>query len=217
MYNQFRVVAALAVAALGIFGYSVAAAASHSAPHQAGAPARAHASRAASASSATCTSARLGAAFEGGSEPGTGNSALGFILLWDKSGAACTLTAPIKVAGLNRAGHRVTQVVRFTVGAKTMKLSAHGAGPNRRGQIRKGEVFAQMLLIAAGPHPHGGPGCSGHLVAPATWRIELRTGGSALIAANRSPRRGPALNAHGGLTTCRGHLGGQNPILIERS
>jgi hypothetical protein len=209
MNIQLRALAALATAALGIFGYSVGAAASHGRT--------ATATGATGASHAACTSARLGVAFEGGSEPGTGNSALGFILLWNKSGKPCTLTAPIRVRGISHAGHRVTQVVKFTIGVKTMKLSPHGTGPSKRGQMRKGEVFAQMLLIAAGPHPHSLPACPRHLVTPASWRVELATSGKALITANRSRRRGPALNGQGGITTCRGRVGGQNPILIERS
>ncbi len=204
MFGKFRYLAAAVVVALGVLGYSVAALASHGRSAAPGSAAR------------SCATRQLGIAFQGSKEPGTNNSALGQLLLWNKSARACALTEPIKVAGLNRAGHRVTNTVSFTIGAKAPKLSPQGTRPGKQGHFRKGEVVAQILLIAAGPRPGDGPSCSRHLVDPATWRLELASG-RPLTVANRSSSRGSALNGEGGLTTCRGHLAGQSPILIGRS
>jgi hypothetical protein len=209
MPSKFRFLAVAVVVFLGVLSYSVAALASHGRASD-------HAITAGHRAGRACTTGQLGMAFRGVSEPGTDNSALGQVVLWNKSARACALTEPIKVAGLNRAGHRDTNTVSFTIGVKAPKLSPHGTGPSKRGHFPKREVVAQILLIAAGPRPGDAPSCSKHLVDPATWRLELPSG-KPMTVANKSASRGPALNGKGGLTTCRGQLGGQSPITIGRT
>jgi hypothetical protein len=72
-----------------------------------------------------------------------------------------------------------------------------------------------MLLMATGTHPNDpGLACHGHHTDPAAWRITLGTGGS-ITTPNSSAASGPALTRHGGLTTCRGEVYGQSPMLIS--
>ena len=169
----------------------------------------------ASAPAPRCTAADLGAAFLGTSQPGTGGTALGLVLLWDNSAGSCRLGGPVTVAGVDRAGKRVTMSVGFSLPARppVPLLSANGSGPDSNGRFPAGEASASLLLTAAGAHPASGAPCTGHQVRPAAWRITVGKG--SLTAPNSSNASGPALTASGGLVTCRGRLGGQSPLSVS--
>jgi hypothetical protein len=171
----------------------------------------------ASAPAARCAAADLDAAFLGVSQPGTGGTALGLVLLWDKSAAACRLGGPVTVTGLDGSGKRVTMSVGFGLPARPALplLSANGAGPDSSGRFPAGEASASLLLMAAGAHPAPGAPCTGHQVNPAVWRIGIGEG--SLTAPNASKASGPALTVDGGLVTCRGRLGGQSPLSVSRA
>ena len=162
-----------------------------------------------------CTAADLGAAFVGTSQPGTSNTALGLVLLWDESARTCRLAGPVTVSGLDRSGKRVTMSARFSLPAQPGPvLSANGAGPDSNGRFPADEASASLLLTAAGAHPASAP-CRGHQVKPAAWRIDIGPG--SLTARNASQVSGPALTADGGLVTCRGRLGGQSQLSVSRA
>ncbi|HEY3033992.1 MAG TPA: hypothetical protein VGJ54_04960 [Streptosporangiaceae bacterium] len=209
MKNQARAVTAMAVVAFGAVGCSAAI--------PVGGP-RGQLSHLRTsppaAMSADCRPDQLGAALEGSGQPGTAGMALANVNIWDKAATACTLAAPVTVTGLNQAGRPVTSSVRFLIAPGSPQLSPDGAGPDKLGRMPAREVSASMLLIAAGAHPNGpGLSCPAQHIDPATWRITLASGGS-ITTPNASPATGPALTRDGGLTTCRGRLGGQSPILI---
>lgn len=169
------------------------------------------------ASAAGCAAGQLGAALERSSEPGTGETALASVYIWDKSATACALRGPVTVAGLDTAGRRVTRRVGFTIAPGSPALSPGGTGPGKNGRMPDGEVAASLLLIAAGTHPgRARPPCSGREVDPAAFRIMLASGG-AIIMPNAGATHGPTLTRDGGLVVCRGNLVGQSPILIARS
>ena len=169
---------------------------------------------AASGRTAACTASELGVAFAGASQPGTGGTALAFVRLWDKSPQACLLSGPVTVVGLGRHGRPVTTPARFSVPPGS-RLSADGTGPSRRGLTPGGEASASMLLIGTGTGRHGSTSsCPGHRVDPPSWRVDAA--GGALTVRNESHVAGPALTADGGLTTCRGRLGGQSPLSVSR-
>lgn len=163
---------------------------------------------------AACTAGQLGAALEGSSQPGTGGTALALLYLWDKSATACRIGGPVTIAGLSRAGRPVTTSVRFQLPARRAPLSPDGTGPDTLGRMPAREVVASLLLIAAGAHPDDpAVACAGHRVDPAALRITLATGGS-ITMRNAAASPGPELTRDGGLTTCRGSLAGQSPMLI---
>ncbi len=164
-----------------------------------------------------CIPGWLGAALEGSSEPGTAGMALAVVYVWNKAAKPCVLVGPVTVAGLNLAGHQVTIAVHFSMPPRASPLSPDASGPGKRDRVPAREVVVSMLLIAAGTHPNDpGLACPGHHIDPATWRIALGSGGSITIP-NSSAASGPALTRAGGLTTCRGKVYDQSPILIARA
>jgi hypothetical protein len=207
MRNKACVVAAAVMVTLGVIGCSTAA------PKPKRPTTRASASPGATAI-ADCTSGLLGAAFEGGNQPGAGQ-ALGFVFLWDTLASACALGSPVTITGLSRAGRQVTPAVRFTLPPFTSaRLTPDGTKPDKQGRIPAREAAATMTLIATGIQPDAGSYCPG-LIDPATWRITLASGGS-LTTANVSAVTGPLLTSDGGLSICPGALNGQSPIQFEQ-
>jgi hypothetical protein len=167
-----------------------------------------------------CRPRQLGFAYVG-SEAGAGND-FGSIVVWDKSGTACALTGPVRVTGLDRAGHRVTE--RQSLGVSgTLVLVAHGTGPlwsDRRGTYYRRHDTVAVIALAAEyrDDPAGSDGlCTGHQVEAATWRVTLASGAVRLVA--NSYQHGPdvrTLPANHGLLTCRGELDRASPITIVR-
>lgn len=142
--------------------------------------------------------------------------ALAIVYVWNTSARTCGLAGPVMISGLSQAGRQVTNSVRFTLPQRSAQLSPDGIGPSKDRRIPDHEVAATMLLIAAGVHPNDpSMACPGHHVDPASWRITVASGGS-ITTPNSSGSSGPALNGAGGLTTCRGNLAGQSPLLLEQ-
>src|SRR5690349_18826468 len=65
-----------------------------------------------------CKPGQLAATYLGG-QPATGND-FGSLLIMDRSGRSCSLPGSLRVAGLNRAGRRVTTVVRIRFAGSTV-------------------------------------------------------------------------------------------------
>jgi hypothetical protein len=163
---------------------------------------------------AACTAGQLGAVLEGSSQPGTGGTALAIVYLWDRSASACRLAGPVTIVGLSRAGRPVTTSARFQLPARRAPLSPDGTGPGTLGRMPAREVVASLLLIGTGAHSSDPAlACAGHRVDPAVLRITLASGGSITLP-NATAVPGPELTRDGGLTTCRGSLQGQSPMLI---
>ena len=161
---------------------------------------------------ALCVAAQLGAAFTGSAQPGTSNTALAIITIWDASPKACMLPGRLTVTGVDSSGHPRTAAVRFGV-APGPALTPRGAGPDSDGELRAGEVSVALLLIAAGTRFGGSVrACRGHHADPAEFWVTLASGWS-VSTRNASSSRGPALTRDGGLLTCRGQLGGQSPVV----
>ena len=163
---------------------------------------------------ADCTASGLAGALEGSPEPGTAGMALAGVYVWNTTARPCSLVGPVTVTGLDQAGRQVTLTVHFAMPVIRFPLSPDARGPGKKGRIPGREVVASMLLIAAGTHPNDpGLACPGHQINPATWRIALGSRGS-ITTPNSSAASGPALTRDGGLTTCRGKVYGQSPMLI---
>jgi len=207
---SLRIVAGLGAAALLSAGCADAGATLAAAGH----------GRPAGAGSEACRARQLGFAYVG-SAAGAGND-FGSIVVWDKSGTACALPGPVRVTGLDRAGHLVTDRQKLGVSGADV-LAAHGTGPlwsARRGTYyRPDDTVAVIVLAAEYRDDPAGPGglCTGHQVEAAAWRVTLASGVVRLVA--NSDQHGPGvrtLPANHGLLTCRGELDRASPVSIVR-
>jgi hypothetical protein len=164
-----------------------------------------------------CAASQLGLAYVGGLAS-AGND-FGTIVVWDKSAIACSLTSPIKIAGLNLHGHRVTPTESFRVSGADV-LTPRGRKPVRLLRLRPGEKAAFITLSAEYRDVSSGNGglCSArHQIEPATWRGTLATGGVRRVA-NRDrhediPRVRTLPRDHG-MLTCRGELNTPIPVTV---
>jgi hypothetical protein len=165
-----------------------------------------------------CTASQLALTYLGG-EPATGND-FGTLLVRDRSRHACALPAQLRVVGLDAAGARVTNTVRFPFEGNT--ILSPGAGPITRstdGRLR-GTAFGELLgSIGLQAEYRDGPSnvdnglCTPLWVSPATWRVNLPDG-QAITASNSDPTNSFKLASSGGLVTCRGKLGGNVPATV---
>jgi len=207
---SLRTVAGLGVAALLSAGCANAGATLAAAGH----------GTASGAGGEPCRTRQLGFAYTG-SAAGACND-FGSIVVWDKSGTACALPGPVRVTGLNRAGHRVTERQKLGVSG-TDVLAAHGSGPlwsARRGTYyRRDDTVAVVVLAAEYRDDPAGPDglCTGHQIEAATWRVTLASAAVGLVT--NSYQHGPSvrtLPANHGLLTCRGELDRPTPVTIVR-
>jgi hypothetical protein len=137
--------------------------------------------------------------------PGTGND-IGTIVIWDQSPRVCWLSGPLHLAGLNRAGHQVTNSVRYVV-AGDAKLTARGSRPDSRERVKPGELLASLHVIAEyRDDPVTGGLCTAHQVEPATWRLWLPSGASITAPNADHYQLVKNITRDNGLTTCRGRL-----------
>ena len=128
----------------------------------------------------------------------------GTIVIWDRSARACRLAAPLRLAGLDRHGHQVTNSIRYGVAGDAM-LTARGIRPDQQGSGKPGERIASVHVNAEyRDDPVTGGLFTAHQVEPATWRLWLPSGTS-ITAPNANPR-GRNITGDNGLTTCRGRL-----------
>jgi hypothetical protein len=145
-----------------------------------------------------------------GGQPATGND-FGSLLIMDRSGRSCSLPGSLRVAGLNRAGRRVTTVVRVRFAGSTV-LSPRAwpvTAPAEGWTGKPGELVGIVGLQAEyrdGPAGIGNGLCTPLWVTPATWQIRLRAG-QAIAARNADLASQFKLVPSGGLVTCRGKLG----------
>ena len=160
-----------------------------------------------------CIPADLGAAYLAG-HPAGGHDT-GIIAIWDRSSSPCTLTGPIMVTGLDRAGHVMTTNLSYQV-MVTNVLTARGSRPRAGMRLMAGERAAP-LIVSAGyklDTLHRYRQCA-QQTEPATWLLTFPVGG-ALAVANADPhgpaRNGRGLPANNGLLTCRGVLDAPEPV-----
>ncbi len=170
--------------------------------------------------SPACAAGQLALSYLGG-EPGTGYD-FGTVLVRDTSSRACTLAGPVRLTGLDAAGHPVTRTVSFPL-AGVAVLSA-GAGPVTRagrsgapGGVTPGELTGALRLEAEyrdGP-AHADRGlCTPLWVVPATWRVAF-PGGRTLTLPDADPGDSAKLVSSGGFVTCRGRLGRVGPATVS--
>ncbi len=153
-----------------------------------------------------------------GRRSGAGND-FGTLLISDRSSRPCTLGGPLRVAGLNRAGHRVTTAVRVPVAGVSV-LSPGVGSVTRTSQgpldgVTPGDLVGMIVLRAEyrdGPARVDNGLCEPLWVVPASWRVTL-PGSASLVAANRD-RHNRGLVRSGGFVTCRGGLGLAAPATV---
>lgn len=172
---------------------------------------------AASTTPPACAASQLGLGYVGGLAS-AGND-FGTIVIWDKSAAACALTSPIRIAGLNRRGHRVTRTERFHVAGRDV-LTARGSKPVHLLRLKHGEKAAFITLSAEYRDDLSGNGgmCSArHQIEPARWLVTFATRGVRRVA-NRDPHEDiphlRTLPRNHGLLTCRGELNTPIPVTV---
>jgi hypothetical protein len=153
---------------------------------------------------------------------GAGND-FGAVLVSDASGRACTLSGPLRLTGLDLAGHPVTRSISFPVTG--VAVLSPGAGPVSPRVAVAGSpaaaargAFVGTLSLAAeyrdGPVSVDNGYCAPLWIVPATWRLVL-PGGQALTVPNIDRTGTGKLVPSGGLVTCRGQLGGLLPATVS--
>ena len=121
-----------------------------------------------------CKPAQLAIDYHG-VQYGTGN-AFSDLDVRDTAAAACTLTAPMSVIGLDAAGRTVTNHVTFTV-ALDLILTARAPARAVDGSVRDDVVIAWVPLEAnVRDGPDAGGSCADHLVVPKTWLLSVGGG-----------------------------------------
>ncbi len=158
-----------------------------------------------------CTASQLRLSYRG-SEPGAGND-LGVIVVRDASARPCLLAGPIRLTGLDRAGHPVTMTIayrQFQPG--TGRLAA-------RAVLRRGLVASVHVWAEYRDDPHGWRGLCArrHQIEPSRWRLVLPSG--ARISVHNADPANPTriLTADNGLLTCKGQLDTAPPVIVASS
>jgi hypothetical protein len=159
---------------------------------------------------AACTQRQLDVAYLG-ALPGAGND-FGTIVIWNTSERGCRLTGPIPIAGLDRSGRLVTNVVSYRVSGDAT-LTAWATRPDRNGHVKSGERLATLTLLAGyRDDPRTGNLCTAHQVEPASWRLRLAD--KPVTVRNANPDAlGRNITRDNGLTTCRGHLASASALV----
>ena len=165
-----------------------------------------------------CQARQLALSYLGG-QPGAGND-FGTLLISDHAQRACALHGPLRVAGLDRAGRRVTSTVGFPLTGVTVLSPGVGAishaGPEGGlTGLAPGDLAGMIVLQAEyrdGPAKVDSGLCMPDWVVPASWRVTLPDSTSLSVA--NVDRRDPSLVPSGGFVTCRGRLGGIVPATV---
>ncbi len=151
-----------------------------------------------------CAAAQLALSYRGGGF-GTGTD-FGVIIFRDSGTAPCRLAGPVRVTGLNAAGHTVTSTAASAFTDPGV-LSPHAGPVPDFTAPPPGELVYGWTLAAEyrdGPPSVGRGYCQPLWVIPAAWRVVLANG--TFVIRNADPRtRG--LAPTGGLITCQGRLG----------
>jgi len=165
-----------------------------------------------------CTAGQLALSFSGG-VAGAGNM-FGTVLVRDVSGQPCTLTGPLRLTGIDRAGRPVTRTLTFAVtgvavlSPRTGPFSQRVIFAGNPTQTARGAFVGQLHIVAEYRDAPNGRYCSPLWVVPRSWRVVL-PGGRALAVAN-GDRAGPGLKLvpSGGLVTCRGELAAERAATV---
>ncbi len=154
-----------------------------------------------------CKAGQLALTYLGG-EGGAGND-FGSIVVRDVSRRPCRLAWPLRISGLDTAGHRVTATVKEQV--STPAILSPGVKVNKRGLPQVGTLTVQVVLHAEyRDDPKTGGMCQPNWVVPAAWSVRLASGGQVSVA-NADSYDPTKLVASGGLVTCRGDLEALQP------
>jgi len=193
-------------------------AASHNPGPSAGHAAPAPAPSPSLAPAPACLASQLSLAFLTG-QPNGGHN-FGIIAIWDSSAARCSLTGPILVTGLDKAGHPQTARLRYLVAGQG-QLTARGTRPGPGMQLIAGQREAPLIVSSMySLDPANRYRRCTRRVEPASWRLTFASGG-VLTIANADPHAAAGhvrgLPADHGLLTCRDELDVPEPISIPAS
>jgi hypothetical protein len=147
---------------------------------------------------AACTPGQLAADYRF-NQASVGNDFAG-VTLRDVSVRPCMLRGPLRLAGLNPAGRPVTPAISYRVaGVTALTPQTPLAG---LAKLPPGKLIAGLLVSA---EYVSGALCGQHRPVPASWRIELPSGGTITVP-DADPGAVNKLDPSGGLLTCRGEL-----------
>jgi hypothetical protein len=167
-----------------------------------------------------CTARQLAASYLSGGA-GAGND-FGSVEVRDDSPRPCTLTGPLRLVGIDKAGRPVTQAVTFPVAGVAVLSPAAGPVSQRiivagsPQSAAHGALVAHMAVVAEyrdGPARVDHGYCEPLWIIPAAWHVTLPDG-RALTVANADRRNPAGFGGTGGLVTCRGELGAIQPATV---
>jgi hypothetical protein len=122
--------------------------------------------------------------------------------------AACTLSSPITIVGLNSKGAKDTSLEGFAI-SSDLVLTAHTPMRGPDGSVPIGEVIAWVPIqanVRDGPDAKGS--CSNHLVVPANWLVTYGDGQK--LVPNGTPG-----STYPPMSACEGQLmSGLTPAMV---
>lgn len=161
-----------------------------------------------------CAAAQLRLGYRG-SEPGAGND-IGTITVRNASARPCWLSGPIRLSGLDRAGHVVTMTIAYS----TFQQATRNPGRASRGAVlRPGFIASVHVLAEYRDDPNGWRGlcATRHQIEPATWQVVLPSGAGLSVRNADRANAVHILTADNGLLTCKGQLDTPAAVVIGRS
>jgi hypothetical protein len=150
-----------------------------------------------------CSAARLAGRYRAGGV-GAGSN-FGSIRVRDVGPRPCRLPGPLRIAGLDPRGSRVTPTVAVAVTGPAVLVPRTPSTP-RIGRVAYGAFAAGIGLSAnARDDFRTGGVCDEHQLMPHAWRITLGGGRGTLVVRNHD-RAGRSRSGSPGLLTCRGEI-----------